>query len=159
MGPLCQCVMRLRFLRVRFLSEYAFRHPQCYYRKKKAPPCQRFWRVGFGSAYVSNFSAHSFPRTGTKRYTRTPGISEFIRRGPHRFIMALSKVVVIVPNRPVGCKGKVAVHRWRFLLSRAAGDLGKPPRMTAFPIPPVGLADRHCAAGTSGTIVRPSSRV
>src|SRR5258708_37859613 len=123
MGPLCQCVMRLRFLRVRFLSEYAFRHPQCYYRKKKAPPCQRFWRVGFGSAYVSNFSAHSFPRTGTKRYTRTPGISEFIRRGPHRFIMALSKVVVIVPNRPVGCKGKVAFHRWRFLGSSCWREL------------------------------------
>jgi hypothetical protein len=93
MGPLCQSVVQVRFVQVRFVhvrfvSGHAFRHAavpcdegafrrcgrrlkfnrrllRCP-RKKQNPPCQRFWRVGFGSALtISNSSAHSFPRTLT----------------------------------------------------------------------------------------------
>jgi hypothetical protein len=60
-----------------------------------------------GALTISNSSAHSFPRTETNRRTRILGISKLIRRKLHPFVTVASKVVMMLPNRPVGCKRKV----------------------------------------------------
>jgi hypothetical protein len=59
---------------------------------KQNPPCQCFWRVGFGSTFDSNFSAHSFPRTEPDGRSRTPGILKLIRRSLRPLVTVAPKI-------------------------------------------------------------------
>ena len=47
------------------------------------------------------------PRTEMNGHTRILGISKLIRGKLHPFVAVASIIVVMVPNRPVGCKRKV----------------------------------------------------
>jgi hypothetical protein len=71
---------------------------------KQNPPCQCLWRVGFGSTFDSNFSAHSFPRIEPDGYTRTPGILKLIRRSLRPLVTVAPKIRLrsYPTDRPVG---------------------------------------------------------